>query len=1019
MKPPMNKILFRLIIIQLAVIYCFPGLSANDTTYIVEQKGNFSPITGVGIPVDLDYDQISESLPIGFDFKFFGKAYTQFFISSNGFITFTNNGDPGYGLGQALPDTTSPNNLVAFSWNELYPKGGSINYFTTGSYPLRKLVVNFINVPHLRDNGESHGGDGNLVTAQVILHEGSNIIDILSNNMTSNGGPHTMGIENETGTLAYTVPGRNSTDWSVQNDFVRFMPVIGSKNDAGVSSLNLLDPFCTGNNSIIAQVQNYGENVIHNVTVNWMINGVLQSPVQVRNLNPFGENDASTQVTLGTKMFQTNETDNIAIWTSGPNGLPDTVNYNDTLSAIVGPSLTGSYTIGGSNPSFPTINQAVTEITNRGVCGSVVFKIRNGTYNEQISIPEIKGTSKTSTITFESESGDSGKVILLYSGSYEKNYTLQLQGANYVTFQKITISALNGDYGRVIDLSNGSNHNTFASCILLGNTSNNSATESSIVYCHHSANNYNIFRNNEILNGSYGIYYDQPESADLSKGIIIENNILENQHSAALYFYSLDSLTIVKNTINTSLNSYGYQHIYCRNCNNYLKIEKNKLSAPNLYEGQGIYLENCQGTSSAPELISNNFVQLGGTGTTYGIFLNASSYQEIYNNNIDITDTSDYYGSAINVSSCDHINLKNNIFVNTGGGYALYTNSPSNIESSDYNDLYATGRNIAYWSTDQATLKGLQITSEKDTHSISTDPMFISQTDLHVREVWLNGVGSSLPEISDDIDNEPRNASKPDIGADEFNPPQTDAGLYSLESPKTPFLAGNKDIIVILKNFGKDTLKTVHIDWAINSSQPTRVNWSGKLAPADTIFVKLGTYLFNTSTTYNIKCWSSLPNGSADMVTQNDTIRRINLSAGLSGIYTIGGTNPDFSNFHAAMDALVQGGIVGTVTFKVRNGIYNEQISIPEIKGTNKSRTITFESETGDSTRVTLSYMSNNSTNYTIQLNGASYITFRKMTLAALSSNYARVICVANTCSNNRFESNIIINNSCYADKLV
>src|ERR1035437_1763396 len=100
--------------------------------------------------------------------------------------------------------------------------------------------------------------------------------------------------------------------------------------------------------------------------------------------------------------------------------------------------LNGTYTI-GANGNFPTFKAAVDSLITNGVSGPVFFNIKSGTYNEQISIPDINGTSKAATITFEPESGDSTQVILSFSPNTTNNYTLQLNGGDYLKFYKITL----------------------------------------------------------------------------------------------------------------------------------------------------------------------------------------------------------------------------------------------------------------------------------------------------------------------------------------------------------------------------------------------------------------------------------------------------------------------------------------------------------------------------------------------------------------------------------------------------
>lgn len=210
-----------------------PGMAGEDSvavsviqggaTYTVDQSGTFNPdTTAGGTSVNLGDDQVSGDLPIGFTFRFFENNYTQFRISSNGFITFGNTTNNGCCSGDFIPDTWDPNNLIAFAWEDLDPFGvGSINYQTVGTAPNRKLIMNFVDIPHWPGPGPNAN-----VTAQVQLWEGCGRIEIHTTTKPSNG-VTTMGIENSTGTVGFAAPGRNSTFWSTTNDYTAFIPNCG------------------------------------------------------------------------------------------------------------------------------------------------------------------------------------------------------------------------------------------------------------------------------------------------------------------------------------------------------------------------------------------------------------------------------------------------------------------------------------------------------------------------------------------------------------------------------------------------------------------------------------------------------------------------------------------------------------------------------------------------------------------------------------------------------------------------
>lgn len=179
----------------------------------------YAPITGTGTTVSLADDAVSGALPIGFSFNFFGNLYSNFYISSNGFITFSANQPNGCCVGQSLPNNALPANMVAFAWNDLNPSvnASTVRYFTYGTAPNRQLVVAY--------NTNHYNGTAFPMRGQIILYEGTNVIEIHAEVITSVAiNPTTQGIENLAGNLAYTPAGRNAAVFGITNDAVRFTP---------------------------------------------------------------------------------------------------------------------------------------------------------------------------------------------------------------------------------------------------------------------------------------------------------------------------------------------------------------------------------------------------------------------------------------------------------------------------------------------------------------------------------------------------------------------------------------------------------------------------------------------------------------------------------------------------------------------------------------------------------------------------------------------------------------------------
>ncbi len=185
----------------------------------------YATLTTAGTAVTLGDDQVSAGLPIGFNFVFFCNSYNTFYISSNGFITFSNNSLNGCCSGLSMPtnSTTDPNNLIAYAWTDLYPPAnGSITYTTIGASPNRTLIVSFNAIYHY--NSATYCCP---ITSQIQLTETTNRVEIhtTSKPLPTNTYITTMGILNVGGTIAYPVTGRNATStWTATNECYRWMP---------------------------------------------------------------------------------------------------------------------------------------------------------------------------------------------------------------------------------------------------------------------------------------------------------------------------------------------------------------------------------------------------------------------------------------------------------------------------------------------------------------------------------------------------------------------------------------------------------------------------------------------------------------------------------------------------------------------------------------------------------------------------------------------------------------------------
>lgn len=107
----------------------------------------------------------------------------------------------------------------------------------------------------------------------------------------------------------------------------------------------------------------------------------------------------------------------------------------------------------------------------------------------------------------------------------------------------------------------------------------------------------------------------------------------------------------------------------------------------------------------------------------------------------------------------------------------------------------------------------------------------------------------------------------------------------------------------------------------------------------------------------------------------------------LSGVYTIGGSSPNYSTLAQAVTALSMNGVCGPVTFNIRSGTYTGQTTIGNVTGISSTNTITFQSESGDSTSTTLQFTNTTSTDCVMKLDGASFLRFKKLRFQSGGSN--------------------------------
>lgn len=698
-------------------------------------------------------------------------------------------------------------------------------------------------------------------------------------------------------------------------------------------------------------------------------------------------------------------------YTIDPTKASSSSNYRNWASAV-GDLLNGSRTDGGS-------------AQGPGVSGPVTISVYDTSYNAAIEITAITGASFTNTVTFKSAGGDSTKCVINNSSSSSStnDHVLYLNGADYVTFQEIGFVRTGTDiYCNVVVISGGANKNKFVRCFLKGKKMPSNSTlgfqygPGSVVYFTGNADSTELTQN-EIMYGYNGVF-----SVSGCTGVTISGNRIDTSGSSGIYMTSQTSLRILGNTFNMGDFGAGKGHYVSYG----FRIEGSPslvaannrvyMSAVNGQVVRAIVIAGVTSTASAPAMVYNNtVVNSGGTTECTGFAVYGTYYLDINSNNVlilnSLSNASAYYHYATYSNS--NISILNNNLINKGGGYAINVpgTNTSDIDSLDYNNLYSNGNYIGNWNaTNYANLSAWQTGTSRDVYSISIDPGYTSNTNLHVSNIKLNSKALYDSRIRTDIDGEARDNSTPDIGADEFYPGNIDIGITNLDSPLL-FPSGNQIVKVSFQNYGFDTIKTAQIQWQINGSTQTAYSWSGILAPgASSSSIALGKFTFSANTTYNFKIWTRIPNNQSDEKNINDTLKITRIPA-MAGNYTIGDTSAaNYKSFNQAITAMTSRGISGATTFNVFKGKYTEQLTLVQLPGMGASSPITFQNITNDSTNVLITLAATTATgsnNAAIQLRGANYVTFKGISIerTGATTNIGHVIHILNGAHHNTFSN--------------
>lgn len=449
--------------------------------------------------------------------------------------------------------------------------------------------------------------------------------------------------------------------------------------------------------------------------------------------------------------------------------LPDAGAHERTDACAAG--LSGTYPIGPAS-LFPTFTSAINTMVSCGITGPVVFEVADGTYTEQIVLPNIPGNSTTNTITFRGQSLNNTLVTLTWpTGSGAPS--VRMSGADRVTFEHITIqrtgtATLPGavvDWESTIaDATTRSEYTTIRNCRLISSATSNALSALVLGLAQNDENEVNII--DCVLQGGHtGVRWTMDSQVSLAvRGCTFSGQY--NRAIACVTPGASDPELMIENNIIQAPTFAGTTAVQVEHGSNFMRVTGNRITVPTS-NGIGIDITN-GGIDPYWTQVANNMVQCTGTArgirmvgnnTGLGLYHNAVSTQFGYALELPGTGSGNYMvGNALR---------SNNTYIVFRAGTVTFT-------QADHNAFFTPLANFVWWGTPMTDLQAWRCATGQQLNSIQADPLFVNNTtDLHLQSGSpCAGQSIFLSGLDFDFDAELRAlplTTLPDIGADEIN----------------------------------------------------------------------------------------------------------------------------------------------------------------------------------------------------------------------------------------------------------
>lgn len=577
-------------------------------------------------------------------------------------------------------------------------------------------------------------------------------------------------------------------------------------------------------------------------------------------------NSAAAMVATGNtiSLVHGNNGPSVGIYSSGNGSVNYSNNsYNFSTTASSTGAHYGLYTGTALSGTMTMQNNALTFTSGASATGTVYAIYAASTVTGQEIISDNKFTNFAYATT--------GSLYLIFNTNNTNNKTISNNSING-TFNKA------GGGGTVYGYYNFGTPTGGTSTITGNNFSNVTLTGATAFS---GIQNYTVvaqavnMSNNTISNitGGTGVVYPL-YVGDGGLGTTLNNNTLSNINGGGttygLYFTGTgNNLTASGNTIAGITSSGAASPVFPMYVagGTAVNLTRNKISNVTASGATGV--ANGIGIAAGTLVtVSNNFISdlkapnaSSATSSVNGININSTSgfaNYYLYNNSINVNASS--VGTNFNTAAVLHsgnatattakLTMINNILVNTstanGTGKTvafrkLNVNLANYAAESNNNLLYAgtpSSTNVIFFDATNAdeTLADYQTrVATRDANSISVLPGFVSATDIHLTpeaNCAIDGKGQVIATVTTDIDGDARDASTPDIGADEF----TNTFNLTVNSALTGCSVANLASAVIAPS--TTSTLTYWMDAAATIAIPAANGTANAITVSDTYYIK-------------------------------------------------------------------------------------------------------------------------------------------------------------------------------------